>query len=1104
MATKMLIDAAHPEETRVVVVRDGKVEEFDFEAANRQQLRGNIYLAKVTRVEPSLQAAFVDYGGNRHGFLAFSEIHPDYYQIPHADRQALLEAEEADAKADNADDNGDADRPDTGSSKAADGEPDATPQAEPVEDGGSDQTEPSGEAAADAGPEEPAAEAAPENASDDAPQGETAPADDEPQDDGADDKTVASSTSADATVSSEPVEAAPDASASETVGDARDGAADAGPEATAEVLETPSPGDDASEESAVSESAGPENTAEDSASRDGAQTDEAQSLSSEDTAETDGGPDSSPDSGNDDINGGVEDAPSEDEAVESVGGDDAMEEVPVRKSRPRRNYKIQEVIKKRQILLVQVVKEERGNKGAALTTYLSLAGRYSVLMPNTARGGGISRKIVNATDRKRLKGIAGELDVPEGMGVILRTAGASRTKAEIKRDFEYLLRLWENVRELTLKSVAPTLVYEEGSLVKRAIRDLYTKDIEQVQVSGDEAYREAKDFMRMLMPSHAKNIQPYREPDPIFGKYRVESQLDAMFSPQVTMKSGGYIVMNQTEALVSIDVNSGRSTREHNIEDTALKTNLEAADEVARQLRLRDLAGLIVIDFIDMEEKRNNKAVERRLKEALRRDRARIQVGRISHFGLLEMSRQRIRSSVLDSTMQLCAHCEGTGRVRSVESVALQLLRAIEGELLKGKPTDLAIRTRASVALYVLNQKRMHLRELEDRFSVIITVDADETLGASAFEMEKGEPARAQDRDTVIRPISVSPDLDEAETDREGAPEASAPAASADEESGGKRRRRRRRRRSSSNDDAAVETTTGETEAADAEVAETEESEQASTEGGGDGQSGEQQQGGRRRRRGRRGGRRHRGDQAATTQVSEEQPSIEAPAEWNFGGADAAAKPEADTASETAEAAQTPAAETADDAPASAEVAAASEETEGDSETTTAAETPEKPARRRRAPRRAKAKPEPEVETQEVEMGEVETAEVEMGDNAEAVSQPVAAEPVGESADTAPSEPVSAEQASEPVSAEQASEPEETPPTQTQDIATQDVGAPEVAAAGEADPAVATDDEAPALEIVEGTPPVETAETEPTAEETVVQDTAPPAPPRRGWWRRRS
>ncbi len=375
------------------------------------------------------------------------------------------------------------------------------------------------------------------------------------------------------------------------------------------------------------------------------------------------------------------------------------------------------------MLLVQVVKEERGNKGAALTTYLSLAGRYSVLMPNTARGGGISRKITSMTDRKRLKQVVSDLEVPEGMGVILRTAGAARTRAEVKRDFEYLLRLWENVRELTLRSTAPALVYEEGSLIKRSIRDLYNKDIDEVIVAGEDAYREAKDFMRMLMPSHAKNVQPFKDSQPLFARYAIEAQLDAMFSPQVTLRSGGYIVINPTEALVSIDVNSGRSTREHNIEDTALQTNLEAAEEVARQLRLRDLAGLIVIDFIDMEEKRNNRAVERKLNDALKNDRARIQVGRISHFGLLEMSRQRIRTGVLESTTTVCPTCQGTGHVRAPSSVALHVLRSLEDQLLKGVTHHLTIRTRTPVALYVLNQKRAHLSEIEHRFGLSITVD---------------------------------------------------------------------------------------------------------------------------------------------------------------------------------------------------------------------------------------------------------------------------------------------------------------------------------------------------------------------------------------------
>ncbi len=466
-------------------------------------------------------------------------------------------------------------------------------------------------------------------------------------------------------------------------------------------------------------------------------------------------------------NGGDEEA----EIVESVGGADAMEEVPDRAPRYRRQYKIQEVIKRRQVMLVQVVKEERGTKGAALTTYLSLAGRYSVLMPNTARGGGISRKITNSEDRARLKEAAADLEVPEGMGVILRTAGASRTKIEIKRDFEYLLRLWETVRDLTLKSTAPKLVYEEGSLVKRSIRDLYGKDIDEVIVAGSEAYHEAKDFMRMLMPSHAKSVKPYTDTQPLLSRYGVESQLDAMFSPVVQLRSGGYIVLNQAEALVAIDVNSGRATREHHIEDTALKTNLEASDEIARQLRLRDLAGLIVIDFIDMDENRNNRAVERRLKECLKHDRARIQVGRISHFGLLEMSRQRIRTSVLESSTEKCPYCGGSGHVRSVSSLALQVLRAMEEQLMRGATHNLIARTRPDVALYVLNQKRAHLRSLEERFAITLTVVADATVMApQAFVIERGEQvhsveaARAlaeQNQQAAAAPLEDEDDLED-------------------------------------------------------------------------------------------------------------------------------------------------------------------------------------------------------------------------------------------------------------------------------------------------------------------------------------------------------
>jgi ribonuclease E len=505
----------------------------------------------------------------------------------------------------------------------------------------------------------------------------------------------------------------------------------------------------------------------------------------------------------------------EGESVEQIGGD-ALEEIPRRPQRLRRQYKIQEVIKRRQVLLVQVVKEERGNKGAALTTYLSLAGRYSVLMPNTARGGGISRKITNAQDRGRMKAIAEELDVPEGMGVILRTAGASRTKAEVKRDFEYLLRMWETVRETTLASSAPTLVYEEGSLIKRAIRDLYSKEVEEITVAGEAGYREASEFMRLLMPSHINSVQLYRDAAPIFANAGVESQLDAMFSNQVTLKSGGYIVFNQTEALVAIDVNSGRSTREHNIEDTAVRTNLEAADEIARQLRLRDLAGLIVVDFIDMEESRNNRAVERRIKDALKNDRARIQVGRISHFGLLEMSRQRIRTGVLEGSTVTCPHCQGAGVVRSTASIALHVLRVLEDALIKNSTYNLTVRTRTPVALYTLNQKRINLRDLERRFGVGIVVEADDTLtGANYYAIERGETATgvksegesgnslADSALTIAGTTSIQAEEDETfeargeENKEVGRPNDSGGSALVEESESeiGRRRRRRRRRR---------------------------------------------------------------------------------------------------------------------------------------------------------------------------------------------------------------------------------------------------------------------------------------------------------------------
>ena len=532
-------------------------------------------------------------------------------------------------------------------------------------------------------------------------------------------------------------------------------------------------------------------------------------------------------------------------SVESVGSEDALEELPVRRTRRRRNYKIQEVIKRRQIILVQVVKEERGNKGAALTTYISLAGRYTVLMPNTARGGGISRKITNPTDRKRLRKIAGDLDVPSGMGLIIRTAGASRTKAEIKRDFEYLLRMWENIRDLTLKSTAPTLVYEEGNLIKRSIRDLYGKEIDGVLVAGDEAYKEAKGFMKLLMPSHAKNVQPYKDPEPIFVRHQIERQLSAIFLPHVTLRSGGYIVINQTEALVSVDVNSGKSTREHSIEDTALRTNQEAAEEIARQLRLRDLAGLIVIDFIDMEERRNNRAVERRLKDALKSDRARIQVGRISPFGLLEMSRQRLRAGLLEGSTVHCEVCQGTGIVRSTESVSLDVLRTIEDTLLNNGARHLVATSSYEAALYILNYKRPHLKDMEVRYGVNIAIVANDQLHGANFTVEEDTSANAE---RVVQATAIQ--VDDTTQFTPGP---------AEEESGQKRSRRRRRRRGrGDHDESAVE----------AEATDRSDGEESSATQGSDTE--EREDGARRpRRRGRRGGRRSRGGRGRSAQAAE-------------------------------------------------------------------------------------------------------------------------------------------------------------------------------------------------------------------------------------------
>jgi len=657
---KMLIDALHPEETRIAVLDGNRLEDIDIEVASRKQLKGNIYLAKVTRVEPSLQAAFVDYGGNRHGFLAFNEIHPDYYQIPVADREALVAEHDADERADEA-------------KRLAD------PEAR---------------------------------------------------------------------------------------GDA---------EATAHG------------------------------------------------------------------------------EVEVVGGDD-VEEVEIRRPVVRRHYKIQEVIKRRQIMLVQVVKEERGNKGAAVTTYLSLAGRYCVLMPNTARGGGISRKIPTGTDRKRLKSLLSDLHIPEGMGVIVRTAGAERSKAEIRRDYDYLMRLWDNVRRTTLESIAPVLVYEEANLIKRAIRDLYSREIEEIIVEGEEGYKTARNFMKLIIPSHVKRVKRYEDQGmPLFHRYQVESQQDAMHSPSVRLKSGGYIVINPTEALVSIDVNSGRSTRERNIEETALRTNLEACDEIARQLRLRDLAGLIVIDFIDMEVGRNRAQVERRLKEAMRSDRARIQLGRISAFGLMELSRQRLRPSVIETSFEVCSHCGGAGVRRSTDSTALHLLRAVEEEGIRRRSLEAVFHVPSEVALYLLNHKRDMLSAIERRYGFKVLLAADDTLIPPDYRIERtqlrgpDERAPAADERAVAEPAEDDEHVD---------------AEVADEEPGKKRRRRRSRRHKRSDEAEAATADQRPAPAVRAETPETEEGDEAAEEEAGIAQrpaaEEEGEKAAKRRRRGKRGGRRRR------------------------------------------------------------------------------------------------------------------------------------------------------------------------------------------------------------------------------------------------------
>ena len=674
MPKKMLIDATHAEETRVVVVEGNKVDEFDFESLNKRQLSGNIYLAKVTRVEPSLQAAFVDYGGNRHGFLSFAEIHPDYYQIPVADREALIAEEEAYAKTLEEEAN------------LAQQKKSRIRKRKP--------------------------------------------------------KVIAEEADSDISISSDVIEKSDE---------------------NVEILNVTENQDSLNPNSIT------------------------------DNEEVSDNPIDLDLKNNSVINVESDDEANSDSEIESVADDDIEEEVRPRKPRPRR-YKIQEVIKVRQILLIQVVKEERGNKGAALTTYLSLAGRYCVLMPNTARGGGISRKITNVQDRKKIKEITSELDVPKGAGLIVRTAGAKRNRDDILRDYEYLMRQWTQIRDVTLESIAPTQIYAEGDIIKRSIRDLYNNDIDEIIVDGERGYEAAKAYMTMLMPTHVKRVKQYKNKMPLYARYQVENYLGGMFNPTVQLKSGGYIVIGVTEALVAVDVNSGKATKESSIEKTALKTNLEAADEVARQLRLRDLAGLIVIDFIDMEERRNNIAVEKRMKDKLKSDRARIQVGRISGFGLMEMSRQRLRPGMLEATTKECPHCLGTGLVRSDDSQALSILREIEEEAIRKRTKEILATVPVGISNYLMNHKRENIALIESQYGISIIIEASSSMVGTDYELEKRKTTSRIIADVFDMPtaremeavanIEVAKNSDDAE-----------PSANLEDDDKPKKRRRRRRRK---------------------------------------------------------------------------------------------------------------------------------------------------------------------------------------------------------------------------------------------------------------------------------------------------------------------
>ncbi len=904
MAKRMLIDATHPEETRVVVVNGTRLEQLDVETSTKKQLKGNVYLAKIIRVEPSLQAAFVEYGGNRHGFLAFSEIHPDYYQIPVADRQALM-AEEA------------------------------------------------------------------ENNSDDGEDGDN-------------------------------------------------------------------------------------------------------------------------------------------EGVETVGGDEAEEMSPRQRTRNIRNYKIQEVIKRRQIMLVQVVKEERGNKGAALTTYLSLAGRYCVLMPNTGKGGGVSRKITNVQDRRRLKEIMADLDVSPSMAVILRTAGQERSKVEIKRDYDYLTRTWTQIRDTTLQSRAPALIHEEANLIKRAIRDIYSSDIEEVLVDGEEGYRAAKDFMKVMTPSHAKKVQPYRdEVMPLFHRYQVDSQLDAMHSPTVQLKSGGYVVINQTEALVAIDVNSGRATKERHIEETALKTNLEAADEVARQLRLRDLAGLIVIDFIDMEESRNNAQVERRLKEALKQDRARIQMGRISHFGLLELSRQRLRPSLMETSFETCPHCGGAGMVRSVESASMHILRVIEEEGVRRRSTEITVSVATPVALYILNNKRSALADIEARYGFQVFLLGDDSLIPPDYRMERvkgtvAPPLPGVEREMeIVDPAAEAEDLTEEDVAEAETVETVEVAADTSEGDGRKRRKRRKRRRRPGEALEAGESATDGAMSAEEEVLEEgteasgdDEEETAGVSAEGDTDTTADGEG-KRRRRSRRGGRRRRrnADGSEATEMLSESEAAVAEAEAPQGDGEAVEAAAVDAS-----------------VPAAVQPAAALSRREAAAEASG-----QKPKRRRVRRKKADGEAEPEVvaqapapaaleaptEAAPLEAAPLEAAPVEA---APVEAAAVEAAPVEAEAEPAPApKPRRSRAKATPAAAEAetAETAEEKPKRRRSRAKKADEPAVE---APEAETTVAED--TPVAEQAapaEESPAVETAsEAEPVAVEPPEVETTESGErkPRRGWWSR--